>query len=155
MLERDSVTPVEYATSTDGAPRVPAAARLAGGNHGSFRRRIRAGAIGLLILNVAVGLFARQQQHAIIDYALNIYDTAFISTNYIHLAQVSLQHYVDERLSSAPPDDGAKPGEDLQNVLDNLDVAIERSDRPARAPWRKRSGRELPRSATAGSAPSS
>jgi methyl-accepting chemotaxis protein len=131
MQERDSVTPVEHATGvTDGAPRVPAAS-LAGRNHDSFRRRIRAGAIGLLILNVAVGLFARQQQHAIIDYALNIYDTTFISTNYIHLAQVSLQHYVDERLSSAPPDDGAKPGEDLQNVLDNLDVAIERSDSPA------------------------
>ena len=155
MLERDSVTPVEHATgATDGAPRVPGA-RLAGGNHDSFRRRIRAGAIGLLILNVAVGLFARQQQHAIIDYALNIYDTAFISTNYIHLAQVSLQHYVDERLSSAPPDDGAQPGEDLQNVLDNLDVAIERSDSPASRVMAKELRRESPRSAAARSAPSS
>jgi methyl-accepting chemotaxis protein len=131
-LERDSVTFVEHAIGPiDATPGLrPDAARLAGGNHDSFRRRIRAGAIGLLILNVAVGLFARQQQHAIIDYALNIYDTAFISTNYIHLAQVSLQHYVDERLDSAMPRDASKAAEDLQSVLDNLDVAIERSDSP-------------------------
>jgi methyl-accepting chemotaxis protein len=102
--------------------------RIASGDHKSFRRHIRIGAIALLMLNVAVGLFARQQQHAIIDYALNIYDTAFISTNYIHLAQVSFQHYVDERLSSTSSGDGSKAGEDLGNVLDNLDVAIERSD---------------------------
>jgi methyl-accepting chemotaxis protein len=81
-----------------------------------------------LLLNVAVGLLARQQQHATIDNALNIYDTAFISTNYVHLAQVSLQHYVDERLDPAAAGDRAKAGEYLQNVLDDLDVAIERSD---------------------------
>jgi hypothetical protein len=62
----------------------------------------------------------------IIDYAVNVYDTAFISTNYIHLAQVSFQHYVDERLSAAPDE---KP-EGLENALNNLDVAIERSDSP-------------------------
>jgi methyl-accepting chemotaxis protein len=114
---------------TDGTPHGrPGAAPVAGGNHAALRRRIRVGAIGLLLLNVSVGLFARQQQHTIIDHALNIYDTAFVSTNYIHLAQVSLQHYVDERLHSAAPGESPKAGEGLQNVLDNLDVAIERAD---------------------------
>lgn len=106
------------------------ATRLVGGDHSSFRRQVRVGAISLLIVNIAVGLFARQQQHAIIDYSLNVYDTAFVSTNYIHLAQVSFQHYVDERLNASTPGDGAKAGEDLDNVLDNLDVVIERSDSP-------------------------
>jgi methyl-accepting chemotaxis protein len=104
--------------------------RIAGRNHDSFRLRIRAGAIILLMVNVAVGLFARQQQHATIDYALGIYDSAFISTNYIHLAQVSFQHYADERLGAAASDGRSKAGDDLENVLDNLDVAIERSDSP-------------------------
>jgi methyl-accepting chemotaxis protein len=116
---------------TDGTQHVrSAAAPVAGGNHAALRRRIRIGAIGLLLLNVSVGLFARQQQHTIIDHALSIYDTAFVSTNYIHLAQVSLQHYVDERPRSAAPGEAAKAGEDLQNTLDDLDVAIERADSP-------------------------
>jgi methyl-accepting chemotaxis protein len=115
----------------DGTPHArPDAAPVADGNHAAFRRRVRAGAIGLLLLNVTVGLFARQQQHATIDYALNIYDTAFISTNYAHLAQIALQHFVDDRLSPAATGGGAKAAEDLQNVLDDLDVAIERSDSP-------------------------
>ena len=114
---------------TDG-PTHMRARRMVDGGHDSFRRQIRIGAISLLIVNLAVGLFARQQQHAIIDYAVNIYDTAFISTNYIHLAQISLQHYVDERLSARTPGERSKAEEGLENVLDNLDVAIERSDSP-------------------------
>jgi methyl-accepting chemotaxis protein len=126
------VTPVENDTGPTEGPSLPRAraTRIAGGDHNSFRRRVRIGAIGLLIINIAVGLFARQQQHAIIDYALNIYDTAFISTNYVHLAQVSLQHYVDERLGSGAPGDGAKAQEELENVLNDLDVVVERSDSP-------------------------
>jgi methyl-accepting chemotaxis protein len=114
---------------TGGAPEAGArAAHLAAANHKSFGRQVRAGAIALLVINVAIGLFARQQQHAIIDHALDIYDTAFISTNYIHLAQAAFQHYIDDRSSPAAPDDGAKAGADLENVLNSLDVAIERSD---------------------------
>lgn len=93
-----------------------------------MRWKIRIGAIALLAVNLAVGLFARQQQHAIIDYAMNVYDTAFISTNYIHLAQMSFQHYVDERLNATTAEGRSKAGEGLNNVLDNLDVAIERAD---------------------------
>jgi methyl-accepting chemotaxis protein len=126
--ERDRVTYSENQKQpTDG----PAAARRhPGGDHNSLRRQIRIGAITLLVVNLAVGVFARQQQQAIIDYAVNVYDTAFISTNYIHLAQMSFQHYVDERLSAKTAEEKAEAGEGLENVLDNLDVAIERSDSP-------------------------
>jgi methyl-accepting chemotaxis protein len=113
---------------TDGpGPLRARADRFLVGDHTALRRQVRVGAITLLVVNIAVGLFARQQQHAIIDYALNVYDTAFISTNYIHLAQVSFQHYVDEKLNPSA-DDSLKMEEDLGKVLDNLDVAIERSD---------------------------
>jgi methyl-accepting chemotaxis protein len=107
-----------------------AGTRIWGGNHDSFRRKVRLGAIGLLVVNIAVGLFAREQQHVAIDYALDIYDTAFVSTNYIHLAQISFQHYLDERLNPSIPGDGSKAVESLQGALDNLDVAIERADSP-------------------------
>ena len=100
----------------------------ASGDQKSFRRRVRIGAAVLLAVNLAVGLFAREQLHTIINYAVNVYDTAFISTNYIHLAQVAFQHYADERLS--PTEDLAKTGEVLDTVLNNLDVAIERAESP-------------------------
>jgi hypothetical protein len=101
-----------------------AAGRRAGEEQNPFRRKVRISAIALLILNIALGLFARQQQHVVLDYTLDVYDTAFISTNYVHLAQVAFQHYVDRRLSPEPA------AESLQAVLDNLDVAIEKADSP-------------------------
>ena len=107
---------------------VPPVGRLAGADHKSFRRQIRIGAAILLAVNLAVGLFARGQLHTIINYAINVYDTAFVSTNYIHQAQVVFQHYADERLSST--EDLSKTGEVLDTVLNNLDVAIERADSP-------------------------
>jgi methyl-accepting chemotaxis protein len=106
--------------------RAQRARALTAADQKSFRRQVRLGAAGLLIVNLAVGLFAREQLHTIINYAINVYDTAFVSTNYIHQAQVVFQHYVDERLS--PTEDLAKTGEILDTVLNNLDVAIERAD---------------------------
>lgn len=94
-----------------------------------LRRQIRVGAITVLLVNLAIGLVARHQQQATINYAINVYDTAFIATNYIHLADVAFQHYADERLSPLAAD-GSSPEKTLGNVLDNLDVAIERADSP-------------------------
>jgi diguanylate cyclase (GGDEF)-like protein len=82
------------------------------------------------MVNLAVGLFARQQQHAIIDYAIDAYDTAFISTNYVHLAQTSFQHYVDERTRAAGAAQISRANELLANVQNEMDVAIERSSSP-------------------------
>ncbi|HTE95755.1 MAG TPA: PAS-domain containing protein, partial [Bradyrhizobium sp.] len=81
----------------------------------------------LLAVNLMIGLFARHQQRTIIDYAMNIYDTAFISTNYVSLAQIAFQHYIDDRSRAAGPDQASKANELLENVLDDVDVAIERS----------------------------
>jgi diguanylate cyclase (GGDEF)-like protein len=93
----------------------------------SFRRQFLIVTICLLAVNVMIGLFARHQQRAIIDYAVNIYDTAFISTNYVSLAQIAFQHYIDDRSRATVPDQAAKANELLENVFDDMDVAIERS----------------------------
>ena len=95
--------------------------------HGAFRRRLRVVAIGLLLVNLALGLFARQQQHATVDRAIDIFDSAFISTNYLHLAQMSFQHYVDERSHAADAAAIAKANALLDDVLADIDVTIERS----------------------------
>ena len=92
-----------------------------------------------------IGLFARHQQRAIIDYAVNIYDTAFISTNYVSLAQIAFQHYIDDRSRATGPAQTSKANELLENVLDDMDVAIERSSSPrTRAPRARKSGRVSP-----------
>jgi hypothetical protein len=77
------VTATKSGATTDiipprGPPRSRGAADI---YQGAFRRQLRAVAIGLLLLNLALGLFARQQQHAVIDHAIDIFDSAFISTN--------------------------------------------------------------------------
>jgi PAS domain-containing protein len=96
----------------------------------SFRRYFHVLTIALLAVNLAIGLVARQQQHAIIDHAIDVYDTAFISTNYVDLAQIAFQHYVDERLRAEGVAETAKANELLDDVLDNMDVAIERATSP-------------------------
>ena len=115
---------VEIGADTKNAP--SRGRRTADRHHSSFR----VAAIGLLMVNLAVGLFARQQQHAIIDYAIDAYDTAFISTNYVHLAQTSFQHYVDERTRAVGAIQISKANELLANVQNEVDVAIERSSSP-------------------------
>jgi diguanylate cyclase (GGDEF)-like protein len=96
----------------------------------SFRRQFRLVTISLLAVNLLIGLFARHQQHAIIDYAVTIYDTAFISTNYVSLAQIGFQHYVDERSRASGAAQTSKANELLESVLDDMDVAVERSSSP-------------------------
>lgn len=93
----------------------------------SFRRQFLVVTVCLLAVNLVIGLFARHQQRAIIDYAVNVYDTAFISTNYVSLAQIAFQHYVDEQSRATGPDEASKANELLETVLDDIDVAIERS----------------------------
>ncbi|WP_052833051.1 EAL domain-containing protein [Bradyrhizobium sp. LTSP885] len=93
----------------------------------SFRRQFLVVTVCLLAVNLMIGLFARHQQRAIIDYAVNVYDTAFISTNYVSLAQIAFQHYIDEQSRAIGPDQASKANELLETVLDDIDVAIERS----------------------------
>jgi diguanylate cyclase (GGDEF)-like protein len=77
-----------------------------------------------------IGLFARHQQRAIIDYAASTYDIAFTATNYVNLAQIAFQHYADDRYRAAGPVQISKANELLDTVLDDLDVAIDRSSSP-------------------------
>ena len=93
----------------------------------AFRRQFRVVTIVLLAVNLLIGLFVWHQQHAIIDYAVTVYDTAFISTNYVSQAQIAFQHYVDDRSRATGPTQASEADDLLDTVLDDMDVAIERS----------------------------
>ena len=130
--ESDGVTSAEIDAGPNNAPagEPRRSGRGADRYHGAFRRQLRAVAIGLLLVNLALGLFARQQQHATIDHSIDIFDTAFISTNYVHLAQMSFQRFVDDRLRAAEPIAIANANGLLDTVLDDMDVVIEKSNSP-------------------------
>ncbi|MGZ5095372.1 MAG: putative bifunctional diguanylate cyclase/phosphodiesterase [Burkholderiales bacterium] len=96
----------------------------------SFRRKFRAITLGLLAINVTIGAFARYQQHAMIDYAMNVYDTAFVSNNYVSLAQMSFQRYADEHNRAPGPLQASSSNRFLEEVRDNIDIAIETSESP-------------------------
>ena len=105
----------------------PAYLRQVAGGSSLTRLTVGADAVALLLINLAVGLFAREQQRAIINKAIEIYDTAFVSSNYIHHAQISFQHFVDDRLRASNPEDISGANAQLSDVLDELDVVIERA----------------------------
>jgi diguanylate cyclase (GGDEF)-like protein len=119
----------EIAAGAEGAPRGGAAHsdRSAHRYAISFRRQFLVVTVCLLAVNLMIGVFARYQLRAIIDYSVNIYDTAFISTNYVSLAQIAFEHYIDERARAVGPLQTSNANELLENVLDDMDVAIERS----------------------------
>jgi diguanylate cyclase (GGDEF)-like protein len=94
---------------------------------GGFRRQLRLVAVGLLLINLLLGLIARQQQQSTINYAIGIFDTAFISTNYVHKAQMSFERYVNGFGRSMDADSKAKADAELGDAIDDISVAIERS----------------------------
>ena len=122
---------VRWAKSIDSptSERVPPR-RAVAGYRMSNRLMLGGGALALLLINLTVGLFAREQQHTIIGKAVDVYDTAFVSSNYIHRAQIAFQHFVDDRLHAASAGETFAANAQLNDVLDELDVVIERSSSP-------------------------
>ena len=94
------------------------------------RLKLGLGALAILCVNLGIGLFAREQQRSILDHAANIYDTAVTSTTYIHEARIQFQKYIDQRLQARSRDEIETANAFLTEVIDDLDVAIERADSP-------------------------
>ena len=92
------------------------------------RLKLGLGALAILCVNLGIGLFAREQQRSILDHAVGIYDTAVTSTTYIHEARIQFQKYMDQRLQARTQDEINAANVFLGEVIDDLDVAIERAD---------------------------
>jgi len=116
-----------------GSPEDPPSARtqanlLGDENHKSFRRRLGTLAIILLLVNLAIGLTARGQQRSLADYAIRIYDTTIVSTNYIHQAQISFRDYAEQRIRTNGSAEFLRADESLTKAIAQLDAAIERTN---------------------------
>ena len=96
----------------------------------SFRRKFSAVALVVLAVNLTVGLFAWGQQRSIIHRAIDIYDTAFVSANYIHLSELNFAKFVATRRAALTQEDQAAANDLLQKTIDEIDVTIERAATP-------------------------
>ena len=97
----------------------------------AFKRTFLLVALVLLALNLGAGAVSWSQMRSVINRATAIYDTAFISSNYIHRAALSYEKYSQSRLAARTPEDIEAANDLLRKTIDELDVVIERSSNAA------------------------
>ena len=91
----------------------------------SIRLRILLACLVFLLCTIGLGLFSFYQQNLLSDVAKNIYDNAFMGVNYARKSQLDFSFFV---LGHHDPASLSNDDRDhLQNVTDDLDVAIERA----------------------------
>jgi len=94
----------------------------------AFRRKFAIGAAGLLLIYLFAGFAAWFIQSEVAAHAVAIYDRAFVSNNYIHIAELKFRDFVDDARRRDP--DAASAKERLGEVADALGVAAERASTP-------------------------
>src|SRR6185312_9279375 len=88
----------------------------------SIRLKILLGCLAMLALTVGLGVYERQQAHGLGRLAIGVYEQSLMSISYARSAQAGFL-----RLDAAGAAAGkVSPGK-LKDVLEDLDVAIERA----------------------------
>jgi diguanylate cyclase (GGDEF)-like protein len=85
-------------------------------------------AAGLLIANLAIGVFALGLQQNITDLALSIYDSSFLPSSYLYRADVAFQRFLDQRSAARDKTEISAANSQLSEAIDDLEVAIENSN---------------------------
>lgn len=100
--------------------------------------------VGLLLLvaNLGAGTLAWFQQHRVAAFAIDIYDSDFVSTNYIHKSEVFFARFAGARSAAGANDPTATDGP-LAAAIDELDVGIEHAPTPEVRAERKAMRAEL------------
>src|SRR3954454_174093 len=88
----------------------------------SIRLKILLSCLAMLGLTVCLGVYERQQAQALGRLAIGVYEQSLMSISYARGAQAGFL-----RLAGAGAEAGAIPAGKLKDVLDDLDVAIERA----------------------------
>ena len=89
----------------------------------SIRFKLFLAAIAYLAIAVAVGLFARQQEHELSDLAIEIYDGAMKGVDYTHKTQTAFVRFAASHPANSVVDEDFKA--QLEKITDNLDIAIQ------------------------------
>jgi diguanylate cyclase (GGDEF)-like protein len=91
-----------------------------------LKTKLTLGAIGFLVLNVAIGLVAEEKQRQLGEFALMIHDRAFVTLTHLENALMAFQRAVDATPSDADPGERQLASR-LGPVVDELDVVIDRA----------------------------
>ena len=91
-----------------------------------FKLRFALVALVLLVVNLSAGALTWMQQHRNTRFAVEIYDSAFVSANYIHKAELSFARFAAAARQQQPGIDDL-----LTATIDYLDVTIEHAPTPA------------------------
>jgi methyl-accepting chemotaxis protein len=86
----------------------------------SIRLKITIGCLAMLLITICLGLYERTQARALGDVAIRVYDRSLMSVSYVRSASLGFMRFT------------TKPGDakGLDDVLSDLDVAIERASSP-------------------------
>src|SRR3954468_5220397 len=88
----------------------------------SIRLKILLGCLAMLALTVGRGVYERQQAQALGRLAIGVYEQSLMSISYARSAQAGFLRLAGARAGAA-----TIPSGKLKDVLDDLDVAIERA----------------------------
>jgi methyl-accepting chemotaxis protein len=90
-----------------------------------IRFRILLGCLAMLCTTVGLGLYERQQAVTLGKLAVDVYEQSLLGISYARSAQVGFLRFTG-RQHAGTAASGAKSARPLKDVLDDLDVAIER-----------------------------
>ena len=86
----------------------------------SIRLKIMAGCLAMLLVTICLGLYERTQARTLGDVAIRVYDQSLMSISYVRSASQGFMRFTAK----------SQDAKGLNDVLSDLDVAIERASSP-------------------------
>ena len=92
-----------------------------------IRAKILLGCLGFLAVTVVLGLYLRDQENRLGQLSMDVYDNALIGVSYVHKVQTKFVRLAAAARGSAAPFADPKARTGLDDVVADLDIAIERA----------------------------
>src|SRR6185295_14225103 len=91
------------------------------------RIKILIGCLGFLALTIGLGLFTRAQEAELGQLSMNVYDNALIGVSYARKVQTDFVRLGGTEQTASAPFQGPAARKQLDALLGDLDVAIDRA----------------------------
>jgi len=118
---RDTANSDDAAESGPSGPSAP---------RGTLVAKLVLGLATFIAINAALGLFAFDRQRQMSELAMGIFDRAVVGLTYVPLARTSFLQIAGKQPGSQQPAAKARGAADMEEVLSDIDIAIERSGSP-------------------------
>ena len=91
----------------------------------SIRVKILLGCLAMLCMTIGLGLYERQQAAALGKLAVEVYEQSLLGISYARSAQVGFMRFAAQQRAGSTTS-GTKSAKPLKDVLEDIDVAIQR-----------------------------